>query len=385
MNITTARIFNRETNTIVSEINLPELHRFILNKISVEFSNMVENCYYPKVADIFRDLLHMTNSNEKDLKAYSKQKYASKLKYMAKFQLLHDPYTTLLIIIVQQFLKSKDVAAAQAAFHLFSLRYYTNILHKMTMPPGSRKSVCNSEAFQSAIDGLSKNHMFVKQKTIPNSIMYYSNAIFKIYHTALIKDDALELFQMIYALRTRIMQSMRSFMTKYYEAHKEGHLTKEREDGSQKGDPTHEHKLKNFITTIASDMCVYGKVDAEAAMQSSKLIKFNRKLAVEYSTKISNPQFKDKIETVLYLLLKDAHDVDVIKSNEFLDFVQKLMSIKVTKQEIYFKKLVTEIHDEVIIILKLQKWYNDLSVQSQAISRNFVAYYIVFYLRNYLA
>lgn len=166
--------------------------------------------------------------------------------------------------------------------------------------------------------------------------------------------------------------------------YEEGHLLKEREDGTQTNDPTHEAKLRNFITKIASDMCVYGKVDTAAVTQTSQLIKFNRKLSIEYAQKMASPIFRDNIETALYILLKDLKDITYIKSNEFLDHVQKLMSIKVTKQEVYFKKTIREIHDGIITALKLEKWYNNLSVQSQAISRNFVAYYLAFYIRSYI-
>lgn len=381
---TLTKIHSVKTNEVVAEINLPELHRFILNKISVEFSNMVENCYYPKIADIYRELLYMTHTNEKDLRKYSKEKYLTVFSYSGKFQLLHDPYTTLLIIIIQEFLKKKDFAAAQAAFHLFSLRYYTNSFHKMTTPAGSRKSFCNKPAFQSALESLSKNHMFVKQKTIPNAIMYYSVNVMKTHLNNLMTDNAAGLFKMIYSLKTTIMQSMRSFAKAYYEEYERGNISNEKEDGSQNVDQSHEIKLKNFISQIASDICIYGKVDTTAALNASQLLKFNKKLSIEYSQKLTIPQFKDDIETALYLILKDSKDISHIKSTEFLDYVQKLMSIKVTKAEVYFKKSIDNIHNGIINLLGLHPWYDKLSIQSKAISRNFVAYYLVFYLRNVL-
>ena len=46
--------------------------------------------------------------------------------------------------------------------------------------------------------------------------------------------------------------------------------------------------------------------------------------------------------------------------------------------------LITSIHDGIIVLLKLEKWYNNLSIQSQSISRNFIAYYLTFYLRSYI-
>jgi len=373
-------IINPRSQKIVSEIDHRALHSFIINKVSVEFANMVENCYYPKIAEIYRDLMHMTNSNEKDLVEYSQLKYPG----METYKLLHDPITTLLILITQEFLKHKDIAGAQSAFHLFALRTYTNSLHRMTTPKGSRQSFCNSDAFQSAFERLSKNHMFVKQKTIPNSILYYSSAMFRMYMKDLMRDNADGIHHLIYALKTRIMQSMKSFFTQYYSSIEENKMSKSEIGEREAYDPSHENKLRGFISKIINDICVYGKIDHEAVADASNLIKFNKKLSEEYAKKLASPAFSERLETALYLLLRDMKDTSFIKSTEFLDYVQKLMSIKVTKQEVYFKKVIASIHLEIIAKLGLDKWYNGLSIQSQAISRNFIAYYLAFVMKKYV-
>jgi hypothetical protein len=373
------RIYNPASNALVSEIDHKALHSFIITKISTEFSNMVQNCYYPETANIYNDILHMTHSKEKDLLEYSKQKYKD-----VTYHLLHDPFTTLLILIVQEFLRNKDLAAAEATFHLWSLRQYGNLLHRYTTKRGSRKSLCLPDAFQTALDRLSKNHMFVKQKTIPNSIIYYSRAIFKIHLRDLIKDNPDGLHLMIYALRTRINQSMNSFFHKYYEVIDEDKMSKSEKEGTGDYDPSHETKLRAFISKIISDICIYNKIDNNAIVQSSSLIKFNKKLSEEYAKQLSSPKFSERLESALYLVLKDIKDTHFIKSTQFIDYVQKLMSIKVTKQQIYFKKIISDIHLEIVNSLGLQKWYEGLSVQSKAISRNFIAYYLAFYIRNYV-
>jgi len=80
-----------DPNLIICVINLPELHKYIVNHISQEFTNLVENCYYPKISKIFNDLLHMTAANEQNLIRYSKEKYGPE-KESAK--IAHDPYNT---------------------------------------------------------------------------------------------------------------------------------------------------------------------------------------------------------------------------------------------------------------------------------------------------
>ncbi len=377
------KIILESSEAIVSEIDHKKLHLYIIKVIGTEFAGMVENCYYPKVSKnskLYRDLLHMTRSRESMLSRYSKEKYTGT---KAKFKLLHDPYTTLLILIVQDFLRHKDIAGAEAAFHLFSLRTYTNSLYKMTTPKGSHQKICNDNYFQSALDRLSRNHMFVKQKTIPNSIMYYSRVVMKRYMKALIEDDAEGLAAMIYEIKSRIMQSMRSFFGKYYQARDEKDLiVKSKEEMDY--DLTHEKKLRTFVNRIATDMCVYGKVDDKATLNAAMLIKFNKKLSVEYSKTLSNPKFTNEIDIALFLMVKDMKDISLIKSTKFLDHIQRMMAIKVTKKTVYFKKTVSDIHEQVIRQLKLEDWYNRLSIQSKSISRNFIAYYLAFYIRRYV-
>ena len=43
---------------IVAILNHKELHQFILNKVGSELSRVSEVCYYPRVSDIYRELLH---------------------------------------------------------------------------------------------------------------------------------------------------------------------------------------------------------------------------------------------------------------------------------------------------------------------------------------
>lgn len=372
---------------IVSAIDYTKIHRYIINIISEEFANMVENCYYPKVSKnskLYRDLLYMTNSKEINLIRYAKEKFTMKTvgtKSTSRF--LFDPYTNLLILIIQEFLRNKDISAAEATFHLFALRYYTNILYKGTTPRGSHTKICNPNYFQYALDKLSKNHMFVKQKTIPNSLMYYSRTILKKYMKALIEDDSNEIAAMIIEIRSRIAQSMRSFFKYYYQAKEEkDRLAKIKQEMDY--DRSHEQKLKIFIGRITKDMCVFGRIDHVAVREASALIKFNKKLSEEYAKNLSSPDFVDDVNVALFLLVKDIKDLSIVKNTNFLDHVQRLMSIKVTKQTVYFKKTVQDIHDQVIDNLKLKEWYDKLSIQSKSISRNFIAYYFAFYLRRYI-
>ena len=376
---------NIQNNHIVAKLDLPSLHKYILKNISNEFSEMVGECYYPKVASLYKELLHRTSSRESDLISYSKEKYKimpySKNKNM--YRLLYDPYTTLLIIIIQEFLKQKDIAGAEAAFHLFALRSYTNLLYKYTISKagGSKQPLCVPEYFKEALSKLSANHIFNTKKTIANSVMYFSRTTFQKYIQDLKKDNSEQMAKMIYEIKSKLNQSMKSFFNKYYSASKE--KNKKTKDEEQ-WDETHETQLKYFISNIVRDMCIYKKVDLSTAEQVSKLIKFNQKLSAEYAKELANPEYSEEINVAYYLLMRSVKDFSVAKQTQFLDHVKKLMAVKTSKQPLYFKKVIIEIHSQLIKKLKLTKWFDNLSIQSKSISRNFIAYYIALFLKNYV-
>ena len=44
------KLIQEGTNEVISDIDHKVLHKYIINTITNEFSNMVENCYYPNVS-----------------------------------------------------------------------------------------------------------------------------------------------------------------------------------------------------------------------------------------------------------------------------------------------------------------------------------------------
>lgn len=373
----------REPAKIICVLDLQVLHRFILNHISQEFTNMVENCYYPKIAKIYNDLLHMCSADEKELLKYADDKYGGIT--LSDARIAHDPYNTLLILIIQEFLSVQDYSAAETTFHLFSLRSYTNTLYKRTTPRGAsghHAHLCLPDIFQSALDSLSKNHMFVKKRTIAASIIHYSNAVFVRYKQDLIEDNSAQIFKMIYEIKSRINQSLSSFFEKYYAIYKAKDSNETKDD--EVYDQSHETKLKDFVSMISNDICVYKKRNNAAVITASQITKFNKKLSIKYSEAIAQPKLADDVRLALYLLLKDQKSFDIIKTNELFDLVKSLMAIKSTKQQIYFKKVIANIQNIIIKDLNIEDWYHHLSVQSVATSKNYIAYYLAIFLRSYI-
>ena len=366
---------------IIAVLNLQQLYNYIMKFVAKELSNLGEPCYYPKIATIYQDLLHMSNTDEKKLIQYSHEKYGEQ---RAQFKIVHDPYTTLLILLVQEFLKYNSVPGAQMAFHLFSLRTYTNTLRNFTTPKGggNRQSLCIPDVFNTALESLSRNHIFKSKGTISASIMYFSTYIFNKYKRHIEEDNSNEIFNMIYSLKNRIKQSIRSFMNKYYDIYK--NKTSNQTKDEEQYDRAQETKLREFINRITDDLCIYRRRNNMFYDMAVSLTKFNKNLSKKYLECLMQPSMKEDLNKAYFLLLRDIKDYSILKTNKFLEYVRQLMSIKTTKQVLYFKKIIDEIQLKIIEELNIQDWYNSLTIQSKAVGRNFIAYYLALYIRYYL-
>jgi len=351
------------------------LRRYIENISGNVLAQMSKDCYYPRVASFFKELMHKTNTNEKLLKDYSKHKWPN-----YKFRLLHDPYTTLLILIIQYFLnEKKDEVGAIWTFNYFALRTYSNLMFRYI------KLGCNSDYWRFALENLSHSHIFKQKKTIGNSVLYYSTQVYKIYKPYLIKDDPEKIKDCILSIRTRINQSLRSFYNKYYSAKDEQEKIKSKSEDEIYNDKSFENSVLNFSNRVSKDICVYGKINREAIYQSRQITRFNKLLSLKYIETLKNSDISDQLEVLFVLMFKGLNNTKQVCSVQFLDHIKKLMSVKTSTKPVYFKKNLIILHDTYIIPkLDLTKWFNERSVQTKKVSRDYLAYYLALFIKSYI-
>jgi hypothetical protein len=267
---------------VISVLDSKKLHKFIIKNVSQELADLVQDCHYPSFITIYKELLHQTNSNEKDLIKYSKQKYGN-----PQYKLLHDPKTTLLLLIIQDFLSNNDIAGAASAFHLLSIRKYSNAMHKFI-------KYCNEDFFRSALSNISHNHLFITKKTIGSSIVYLSNTLFRKYKGDLESDNMDRIYKLIMEIHHRFNQSVKAFARQYYIAHanNQSHTSKEEDSHYEQN---HEQNLKNLITPMVDNITTYKHIDKTAVDTSQKITKFNRKLSTPYIKALSNTKYNVKV------------------------------------------------------------------------------------------
>jgi len=354
---------------IIATFDHKNLHQFILNKVGQELSRVSEVCYYPRVADVYRELIHMTRSNESDLKNYGKKNFPPPLSHVVR-----DPYTILLILIARDFAERGDDAAALSTINLLSLRYYSNLMHKFI-------KFCNPDYFRTALEKLSHNHLFVTKQTIGQSILYLAQQVYKKYKDGLIAGDSHKIFRLIIDLRNRFNQSIKSFAKHYYNASENKDVTRlTNEDMPEK--ENQRRKIERAASGMARDVTVYGNVDLDAAREAQRLTNFNRKLSMQYAKGLSSTQYTNELELLTVIFLSSIQP-EATKF-QYIQHAQKLMAIKQTKRPVYFKKVLIDIHTKITASLGYTDQFEKLSVQSKAIARKFLAFYITILIYNYL-
>jgi len=245
---------------------------------------------------------------------------------------------------------------------------------------------CNPDYWRYAMEHISHSHLFRTQKTVGNSVMYLSQQVYNRHHKDMVEDDPEGIMKMIMYLRSRINQSSKSFYRHYYRAsaEKKG-LSSTSDDKEAYARETFEQNIKKFASDKSKDICVYGKVNRKAILEAQRLTRFNKTLSVKYAESLNNSEYIDQIETLLILMMRGLTSMDEVCTNKFIDHIKKLMAVKTSSKPVYFKKNLMQLHDNHIIPdLELTIWFKKLSIQTKKVSRDFIAYYLAFYMRSYI-
>jgi hypothetical protein len=95
----------------------------------------------------------------------------------------------------------------------------------------------------------------------------------------------------------------------------------------------------------------------------------------------------DEIKEVYTIMLKDVKDIFPIFSDKFatIKFIRKLMSIKYTKQDIYFKKVAIDLIRKIIDSNQILKnYYDKLNTGGKTNFNLSFALYLGLYLHKFV-
>lgn len=359
--------------------NLAPLKKYIVSVTARELSALSAPCYYPKTKKFYFELLNLLKITPKEFKDFVKRNY--KGTKAEKWLLPNDPATNSLIFIMHLFLKKRDQSAYSATLVYYMIIQYSRLMHK-------QMKYCYEETFKYTLDNLTRTHLFFREKTIPNSLFYLSNALRKSFTKDILNWDKDRIIAFIIEARTRISQSVKSFAKSYYKNRKEGSMIKTQNEETDDDANAYQYKVlergQKIVDEVTKKITVYKVIDKKAFDEAKRISKVKTSIATLIANEVTNEKHFNNIKIVLKLFIKDATSVDMICGKSYYTFVKKMMAVKRTSAQLYFKAQINILVQEILQDIKLIEVYKKYTSQTQFIINSFLAFYLTSILRNTL-
>jgi hypothetical protein len=362
-----------------ANINIPQLHRYIKMAAAFELSKLSEPCYFPPLKKTYHELLRQLRLSDRDVKEFIKRMY--KGTRAEKWNLWRMPDHNIMMFIMHVFLKNRKKDGFEAAMLYYMIRQYSHLMHKHFI------RFCDIDLFRYALENLTKTHLFSREKTIGNSIIYLSREMQKKYTNDLANWDVDKLIDFISASRHRISQSVKSFAQHYYRSHKEGTRIKthpedvEDEYGVQQQLVTLE-KGRRVVDNTVKRITVYKTIDRKAFEEAKRTTKVRNSIADMILKSLPELKYSDNIKSTLLLFVKDATKPSEICGKDYIVYVRRLMSIKRTRSRMYFKQQINVLLMKILKENDFIETYNSYTSQTQFIINSFLAFYLTGVLKN---
>jgi len=357
--------------------NLNPLKRFIVGKAAAELSALSKPCYYPKTKKFPYEILHLLKVSEKDFKAFIKRN--NKGTKAEKWLLPNDLGTFLLTFVMHLFLKNRDRSTYSAALVYFLIVQYSRLMNK-------QMKYCYEDTFKYTLDNMTKTHLFAREKTIPNSLFYLSTALQKSFTDDIKNWDKDGILAFMSEARSRISQSIKSFAASYYKNRKAGAAIKTQEEETDDESNVYQYKVlqrgQKAVDEVTKKITIYRSVDKKALEDAKRISKAKTSIATLISNEVANEKYFDNVKILLQLYVKGLTDIKMVCGNEYYSHVKKLMAIKRTTAQLYFKSQVNILLQEILKNLKLSEGYKRYTKQTQFIINSFLAFYITSIFRN---
>ena len=283
------------TNTFIksnpSDVRM--IHKYLATVCGYELSQISEPCYFPKIVKYKNDFFSKTKIDPKNTKLFLKQMNPT----YANFAIFNDELTVGLIAGLLHFSRSKDYDVAKICYFLLAIKFYSSLVN-ISFP-----RFCDRELWIHAFTQVSPKHLIREKGGMSGAIMHIVNSLYKIYFSKLeypyITDN--DLIRVVYDLRHRLSQSIKSFAEIYYHLQKTG-------DKSVGGSAEKSVTTKDDVITIADkismSMCTFEQIDDKLLKLAIYRSGIQTHIGHSIIEELSNVEFKDKIRFIIILLGK---------------------------------------------------------------------------------
>ena len=288
-----------------------DVHRSLSRILGMELSQISKPCYFPKMIKYREDILHKTNITDSTVAMFLSQldrKYA-------KFNLISEKYTVALILGMLHYGKKKDINTSKLFYQILAVKFYSSLVH-ILFP-----NFCKNDLWSSALDQISPKHLFKIKHGIPNAITFIADALFTIYEKDIVSAemDDYRLVRIVYDLRHRIAQSLKSFAGAYYKINETKGMGTLASSGEEElGD------IQLIADKISMSICTFSQVDMAALNVATSRSGIRRDLCHSAISELSTVHNRNRVKFILILMSRVADYRDVCKENSRNSMIRKI-------------------------------------------------------------
>lgn len=362
-----------------AKINDSKLKSYITKTVAGNLSSLAEPCFYANVKKDFYEMLKICNLTEQDIKDFAKRRWSKRKE--AKFATVTNHVANFYVFLLQYFLKKRDMQTYNYLMVFYIIRHYSALMHKHF------SKFCNPDVFKYALETLTKTHLFIREKTISNALYYMSQEMTRRWTSALQKNDLDAISLFMQESRHRVSQSIKSFAQTYYKVSKEGAGLKTEEQPSDNEDDENAYQMQSsekstkVVDSLVHKIVVYRYSNRKAQEEARRISKINASLATQIVSKLGNTKHSDIIRLIYKLYLADLNNMNDLCGKTYEKYVRDLMSLKRTKQRIYFKQQINILLMDLLKEFGYAKKYTSSNSQTQFLINLFLAYYLTLLLK----
>jgi len=349
--------------------------------VAYNLGKLTEACVYPHVKKHYYEFLRYSNLTEKDVREYTKRQWAGRKE--AAFGNHSDAVANFYIFLLHYYLKNGDYVTARNFMIFYIIRHYDNVLRRQ-LP------YCLPEVFNYVLQTLTKTHLFAREKTIASALYHIADDMMRLWAEGIKEGNKDKISRFIQDSKTRVFQSVRSFVGAYHKAKAAGLGIQGQEPSSDedieagKAKPQVTEKQNAAIENTIRKLTVYKFVDSKAIEEAKNISKISESFSKIISQTICNIKYSQDLKMIYMLFFKEIKNVDELCGEKYYKIVSNLMSIKRAKALAYFKQQVTLLLLRIIRDAKISKSFSSLTSQTKFLISNFLAHYLTLVLRNSL-
>lgn len=364
-----------------SSIDKSKLKQYLIKRIAFYLNALSEPCAVPSAKTDYYEILNLCHLTESEIKKSMNDFYLGTK--FSTYQVIKRPEFYILTFLMYFFLNENDYYGFSLSMKMFAIRTYLNLIHR------SFPRFCNPEVFRATLERLNKIHLFIREGSIPNSIIYLSTQTEKRYNKGIKRGDPDEVGAMIQELRTRISQSVKSMAELYYDILAKGELFKSYEekiedDEGEKIQLQSQQKDVQIANDIVQKICVYKTIDYNIKNESQKLARGINGLSIIIISEMTDLKYSDNIRSIILVILRELieNKVNICDEKEYVEFLRNKVGVKRTVKTIFLKQQLMILLEKILE----EKKYTEVleNQQTKFVFCLFLAYYLGLILKKRL-